>query len=76
VVDDEWCLIGSSNWDLRSFRLNFELCLEIYDRTLATALTAVMRDSRGRALTAAELDRRRLPARLRDAAARLMLPYV
>ena len=25
VVDDEWCLIGSSNWDIRSFRLNFEL---------------------------------------------------
>ena len=22
VVDNEWCLIGSSNWDIRSFRLN------------------------------------------------------
>ncbi|MGH8210110.1 MAG: phospholipase D-like domain-containing protein, partial [Steroidobacteraceae bacterium] len=28
TVDDTWCLIGSSNWDVRSFRLNFELNLE------------------------------------------------
>ena len=76
VVDDEWCLIGSSNWDLRSFRLNFELCLEIYNRSLAAALTAIMQRSRGLALTLAELHLRRLPARLRDAAARLMMPYI
>ena len=31
AVDGEWCLIGSSNWDIRSFRLNFELCIELYD---------------------------------------------
>ncbi len=31
VVDGEWCLIGSSNWDMRSFRLNFELCMEVYE---------------------------------------------
>ena len=45
VVDDEWCLIGSSNWDIRSFRLNFELCMEVYDRDLAATLTAVMHRS-------------------------------
>jgi cardiolipin synthase len=76
VVDDEWCLIGSSNWDIRSFRLNFELCMEIYDRDLAATLSAIMQHSRGRALTEAELDRRPLPIRLRDAGARLMLPYL
>ena len=32
----EWCLIGSCNWDIRSFRLNFELCMEVYDRNLAS----------------------------------------
>ncbi len=76
VVDDEWCLIGSTNWDIRSFRLNFELCMEIYDRDLAATLSVVMRRSRGRALTEAELDLRPLPIRLRDAGARLMLPYL
>ncbi len=76
VVDGEWCLVGSCNWDIRSFRLNFELCLEIYDRSLADALAAQMQGSRGPALTQAELDARTVPARLRDAGVRLMLPYL
>ncbi len=76
TVDSEWCLIGSSNWDIRSFRLNFELCIELYDRGLAANLAEVMRQCRGRALTHADLDRRSIPAQLRDAASRLFLPYL
>jgi cardiolipin synthase len=76
VVDGEWCLIGSCNWDIRSFRLNFELCMEVYDRELAGALTAITARDRGGELTLAELASRSLPMRLRDAAARLLLPYL
>ena len=76
VVDEEWCLIGSCNWDIRSFRLNFELCMEVYDRDLATTLLALMTSARGSALTQADLDARSLPVRIRDAGARLMLPYL
>lgn len=76
VVDNEWCLIGSSNWDSRSFRLNFELCVEVYDRELAAILHGVMRKNRGPALTTEDLDRRPVLVRLRDAAARLLLPYL
>ncbi len=76
VVDMEWCLVGSCNWDIRSFRLNFELCVELYDRALAATLTAIMRRNRGQPLTQATLDARPLPVRIRDAAARLMLPYL
>ena len=76
VVDGKWCLIGSCNWDIRSFRLNFELCVEVYDANLAALLTAVMDSARGPALTRANLDSRPLPVRLRDAGARLMLPYL
>jgi cardiolipin synthase len=76
IVDDEWCLIGSCNWDIRSFRLNFELCVEIYNRELAAALSSVIEGSRGPALTLADLRGRPLVVRLRDAAARLMLPYL
>jgi len=76
VVDGEWSLIGSCNWDIRSFRLNFELCMEVYDRGLAAALIAVMRESRGPGLAQAALAVRSLPVRLRDAAARLLLPYL
>ena len=76
VVDGEWSLLGSCNWDMRSFRLNFELCVEVYDRTLAAALSKVMQDSRGSALTQADLDARPVQIRLRDAAVRLLLPYL
>ena len=76
VVDDEWCLIGSCNWDIRSFRLNFELCMELYDAALAAMLKDLMARTRGPALTQADLDARRFMIRLRDAAARLMLPYL
>ena len=76
VVDGEWNLVGSCNWDMRSFRLNFELCVEVYDRTLAATLSDLMQASRGPALTQADLDARPLRIRLRDAAVRLLLPYL
>ena len=76
LVDGEWVLIGSCNWDIRSFRLNFEICMEIYDRNLAATLAGLVDRCRGPELTQSELDARPLPIRLRDAAARLLLPYL
>ncbi len=76
VVDGCWCLVGSSNWDMRSFRLNFELDLEVYHSDLAANLQALMRGCMAGQVTPADLDARRLPVRLRDAAMRLMLPYL
>ncbi len=76
VVDGAWCLIGSSNWDMRSFRLNFELCVEITDSTLATTLEALVVGWRGRQVNEIEIRRRSVVLRLRDAAARLLLPYL
>ncbi|HLZ66356.1 MAG TPA: cardiolipin synthase [Aliidongia sp.] len=76
TVDGLWCLIGSSNWDMRSFRLNFELNMEIYDADLAARLDEFMIRNQRRRLSARRLIKRPLPWRLRDAAARLMLPYL
>lgn len=76
VVDGTWCLIGSANWDMRSFRLNFELNMEVFHTDLAARLQALMAASQGPPLTAAHLATRPLPTRLRDAVARLMLPYL
>lgn len=76
TVDGLWCLIGSSNWDMRSFRLNFELNMEIYDADLAARLDQFMIRAQRRRLSARRLAKRTLPWRLRDAAARLMLPYL
>jgi cardiolipin synthase len=76
VIDGEWSLIGSSNWDIRSFRLNFEVCVEVYDKALAATLEKQMDDSYGRPLTLDDLKSASLPVRLRNAAARLLLPYL
>lgn len=78
TMDGEWSLIGSSNWDTRSFRLNFEYDLECYDASLAAALDAIIDAKIARAL---KLDCTRLATkpvvyRLRDAAARLLMPYL
>ena len=76
VVDDAWCLVGSSNWDIRSFRLNFEICTELHDEALAGTLAGFLERNKGKMLTSADLDQRSLPVRIRDAGARLLLPYL
>ena len=78
VVDDLVSFVGSSNWDPRSLRLNFELNLECYDRTLAASLTAIVEERIRCAhrLTLAELDGRSLAIKLRDGIARLASPYL
>ena len=76
VIDGQWCFVGSANWDSRSFRLNFELNVEVYDADLARALEAFISGKRQTRLTLADLDARSLPIRLRDAAVRLLLPYL
>ncbi|MEY4509199.1 MAG: hypothetical protein RLZZ450_1321 [Pseudomonadota bacterium] len=78
LVDNEWVLLGSANWDTRSLRLNFELDVECYDRDLCEDLTAHVsaRMSEARELSLRELQGRSLPARVRDGWARLLMPYL
>jgi cardiolipin synthase len=74
TIDDTWSLIGSANWDTRSFRLNFELNVEIQDEGFARKLSEIT--SGGRDLLLAEINRDRLLLRLRNNAARLLQPYL
>ncbi len=78
VVDRSWTLLGSGNWDERSMRLNFEFNVECYDRGLASSLDDMItkRIAVSRRVTLDEVDRRRLPIRLRDGIARLFSPYL
>lgn len=76
TVDDCWSFIGSANWDVRSFRLNFELNLEVYHKELATRVNDLMVARQGKRIEVSDLDGRSLPLRLRDSAARLMVPYL
>lgn len=78
VVDDYWALIGSSNWDARSFRLNFELNVEIYDPVMARKLDAFLAEKVERAhkLSWDEVDDWSLLRILRNRAFWLMSPYL
>ncbi|MEO6609154.1 MAG: phospholipase D-like domain-containing protein [Aestuariivirga sp.] len=76
VVDNIWCLFGSPNWDTRSLRLNFEMAVEVYDSTLADQLTAVIDKNHGSPLTIKELEARSFLMKCRDAATRLLAPYL
>lgn len=78
TVDDRWSLVGSANWDIRSTRLNFEFSLECYGETMAAEIGSMIdaKIARARRISPATLAARPLPLRLRDAGARLMLPYL
>ena len=78
LVDGEWTLLGSTNWDARSLRLHFEFCVECYDAPLtrrlerrAAALMRVSIPATREALLGAPLWER-----LRNASARLLSPYL
>ena len=38
IVDKSWVLMGSSNWDARSLKLNFEFNVECYSKQLAQTM--------------------------------------
>lgn len=38
IVDHEWCVVGSTNFDNRSFGLNDEVNMAVFNRTLAARL--------------------------------------
>jgi cardiolipin synthase len=78
VVDRHWVMFGSTNWDARSLRLNFEFNVECYDPQLAEAVEPLIAAKRktARPVTLAEVNGRPLPVRLRDGVARLFSPYL
>jgi len=78
LVDGGWSLFGSTNWDSRSLRLNFEIIVEAYDTALASKLNEIV-DAKlegAREVTADEVNGRSLPVKLRDGVARLAAPYL
>lgn len=78
LVDGCWAFVGSANWDPRSLRLNFEFNLECYNRELAATLEDLVQAKlkQARRVSRDELERRPLPLKLRDGAARLLTPFL
>lgn len=77
-VDGEITSIGSANWDIRSFSINYELTALIYDRDVAQQLvTAFERDLGGCvAFDVARYQSRGRILRFRDSVARLASPLL
>jgi cardiolipin synthase len=78
VIDRAWTLIGTTNWDPRSLRLNFELDVECYDERFASDVQALVdqRIAISRPFTLADADGRPFVKRVRDGLARLLSPYL
>ncbi|MCG6894958.1 MAG: cardiolipin synthase [Desulfobacteraceae bacterium] len=78
VVDGAWSLIGSTNWDARSLRLNFEFNVECYDEALGEEMERLLdrKVRQGKEITLADVEGRRFPVQLRDGLARLLMPYL
>ncbi len=78
VVDDQWTLLGSGNWDPRSLRLNFEFNVEVHDAALAGAVARIFDDKRAQSeqLELQQLAALPLWVQVRNGVAALLTPYL
>ncbi len=74
TVDDTWAVIGSSNFDSRSFRLNYEIAMAVYDRPFVDELQASFDEDleNSREITLADVEQRSVFARARNHLALLL----
>lgn len=78
VIDEGYAIIGSSNWDARSLRLNFELEVEVYGEAFAKQMHALIDQAanQGEEVSLEQLDGRGFFTRLRDSICWLFSPYL
>ena len=74
TVDGIWSFIGSSNWDERSLKLNFEANMEIIDKKLAGQLDKII-ESKKAVSEQILLQNYSVPERLLNNAFKLLTPY-
>ncbi len=78
IIDDAWTLVGSTNWDPRSLRLNFEFNIACHDLGLARRLAIIFDQKKSQSVevTEADLDKATNFERLRNGFARLFIPVL
>ncbi len=78
IVDGVWSFVGSTNWDPRSLRLNFEFNLACHDRDLASRLDAEFQDklAESREVTLADIEADSHGVRLQNGVALLFIPLL
>lgn len=74
IVDNGWVFTGSSNWDVRSFKLNFETNMECLSPELARLLIPIVEAKKKNAIL---LKTHKLPmlTKLRNNSFKLLTPY-
>ncbi len=77
LVDEAWLFVGSANWDVRSFKLNFESNMECFDSALAKKVRTIIEAKKQKAVRVSYEKHLRPPLfrTLRDNAFRLLTPY-
>lgn len=78
LVDDSIATIGTANLDNRSFRLNFEISIVVWDARFAEAVEAMLREdfALSRRVGPGELDERSLRFRFGVSLSRLLAPVL
>lgn len=77
LCDDGMAIIGSANFDHRSFRLNFEISMLLHDHGVASELEQLIaRYMEGSEPVQADRERLFWRCRLPEALARLMSPLL
>ncbi len=78
VVDGHLASVGSANWDVRSFRLNFETNVLMYDRSYSQRLREMYEEDLKESIeiTPESLRRKPLPTRAWWSVARLFSPIL
>jgi cardiolipin synthase len=79
LIDDEWLMVGSANFDVRSMRLNFELNTLIRDPDRAAELETVLRhdfDEDSHRIVLEEFQRRPWSQRFKESLLRPLAPLL
>ncbi len=78
IVDDEICTVGSANMDIRSFLLNFEINVFVYDPEIALQLkTAFLEDIKNSTLiTSKKYKNRSFIIRFKESVSKLLSPIM
>lgn len=78
LVDDDIGVVGTVNWDSRSFRLNFEVNVVVADGQFANQVALMLKQDfdRARLVEPGELKARSFPFRLSVQLARLLSPIL
>jgi cardiolipin synthase len=76
LIDDDWCTVGTANFDNRSFRLNFEMTMAVLDPALAQQVQTMLEHdfAQSSRMHAAELQARSFAFRFAVRVARLSAP--